>query len=56
MDIVARQLEKNAGAGDLIVVNPWFLGVSFNCGYWSRLYAKVGHDPDHFRASFIAMI
>lgn len=33
MDIVARQLEKNAGAGDLIVVNPWFLGVSFNWYY-----------------------
>lgn len=33
MDIVARQLEKNASASDLIVVNPWYLGVSFDWHY-----------------------
>jgi hypothetical protein len=33
IDIVAAYVEKNAHAGDLVVVNPWSLGVSFNRYY-----------------------
>lgn len=33
MDIVASTLEKSAGKDDLIVVNPWYLAVSFQWHY-----------------------
>ncbi|MDP9121796.1 MAG: hypothetical protein M3O15_10610, partial [Acidobacteriota bacterium] len=33
MDLVARQVERQAAAADLVVVNPWFHGVSFNRYY-----------------------
>ncbi|MBN1391747.1 MAG: hypothetical protein JW947_02980 [Sedimentisphaerales bacterium] len=33
VDIAALTLEKSAGANDLIVVNPWYLGVSFQRYY-----------------------
>jgi hypothetical protein len=33
MDIVARNLAEAARPNDLIVVNPWFLGVAFNWYY-----------------------
>jgi hypothetical protein len=33
IDVVARQLEEKAKPDDLIVVNPWYLGVSFNWYY-----------------------
>jgi hypothetical protein len=33
MDIAALTLEKSAGKNDLIVVNPWYLGVSFQRYY-----------------------
>ena len=33
VDLVARQLEERAQPNDLVVVNPWMLGVSFNRYY-----------------------
>ena len=33
IDIVARKLEQEAGRNDLIVVNPWSLGISFQWYY-----------------------
>ena len=33
IDIVAQKLQKDAGPDDLIVVNPWSVGVSFNWYY-----------------------
>ena len=33
IDMVARKLEQDAKPTDLIVVNPWYLGVSFNWYY-----------------------
>jgi hypothetical protein len=33
IDAVARYLQENASPTDLIVVNPWYLGVSFNRYY-----------------------
>ncbi len=33
IDVVAKELEKNASAADLIIVNPWYFGVSFNWYY-----------------------
>jgi len=33
VDLVASHLEANAAAGDLILVNPWFYGVSFHRYY-----------------------
>jgi hypothetical protein len=33
IDLIAAKLESDAAATDLIVVNPWYLGVSFNWYY-----------------------
>jgi hypothetical protein len=33
VDLVAEMIHRRAGPNDLIVVNPWFLGVSFNRYY-----------------------
>jgi hypothetical protein len=33
VDLVARKLEQSAQPGDLIVMNPWFCGISFNWYY-----------------------
>jgi hypothetical protein len=33
IDLVAQKLQQDARASDLIVVNPWFLGISFNWYY-----------------------
>jgi hypothetical protein len=33
IDIIARMLQEKASPGDLIVVNPWFFGLSFNRYY-----------------------
>jgi len=33
MDLVARKLEASAESGDLILVNPWYFGVSFRHYY-----------------------
>jgi hypothetical protein len=36
IDIVARQLERSAGANDLIVVSPWQFGIPFSWYYHGR--------------------
>jgi len=33
VDLVAEMIHRQAGPNDLVVVNPWFLGVSFNRYY-----------------------
>ena len=33
IDLIAQKLQKDAGPNDLIVLNPWSLGVSFNWYY-----------------------
>jgi len=33
IDLVAQKLQQDARASDLIIVNPWFLGISFNWYY-----------------------
>lgn len=36
IDLVAQKLQQEASLNDLIVVNPWFVGVSFNWYYRGR--------------------
>lgn len=36
IDLVAQKLQEEARPNDLIVVNPWFVGVSFNWYYHGR--------------------
>lgn len=33
IDVIARKLEKDVAPNDLIIVNPWYLGVTFNHYY-----------------------
>jgi len=33
IDVIAQELEQNAQPGDLIVLNPWYYGVTFNWYY-----------------------
>jgi hypothetical protein len=47
-DLVARHLEEHAGDQDLVLVNPWFLGVSFHRYYqgkarWETIPALEDH-------------
>ena len=37
MDLVVAELEKDASPNDLVVVNPWYLGVSFQWHYHGAL-------------------
>jgi len=48
IDIIAQQLEKDGRSSDLIVVNPWSLGISFNHYYhgmnrWTTVPAMSDH-------------
>src|SRR6185436_19112390 len=36
MDLVAAKLEASAAADDLIIVNPWYLGVGFHYHFHGR--------------------
>ena len=36
LDLVAQRLEADAGAGDLILVDPWYIGVGFHHYYHGR--------------------
>ena len=48
IDAIARALEQQARPNDLIVVNPWFVGVSFNRYYHgSTRWITVPEISDH---------
>jgi len=48
IDIVAARLEKDARPNDLIVVNPWWLGISFNHYYHGKnRWITVPEISDH---------
>ncbi|HYH47463.1 MAG TPA: hypothetical protein VEG34_17415 [Thermoanaerobaculia bacterium] len=48
VDLVASRLEANAAEGDLVLVNPWFYGVSFQRYYQGRArWMTVPSLPDH---------
>jgi hypothetical protein len=48
VDLVASRLEANAVEGDLVLVNPWFYGVSFQRYYQGRArWMTVPNLPDH---------
>lgn len=52
VDLVARYLAQTARPGDLIVVNPWFVGLTFGRYYdgtarWTTI-PPVGHPRHHF--------
>jgi hypothetical protein len=48
IDFVARKLEKVARPNDLIVVNPWWLGISFNWYYHGAVnWVTVPTMNDH---------
>ena len=53
IDLVAQKLQQDARADDLIVINPWFLGISFNRSYhgvtpWLTLPAIGEHRIHRF--------
>lgn len=53
IDIVAQSLEREIGANDLIVLNPWFLGVAFNRYYhgpapWLTIPVIADHRVHRF--------
>jgi hypothetical protein len=48
IDIVAHKLEQEAVPGDLIVVNPWSLGISFNWYYHGSVrWLTLPNISDH---------
>lgn len=48
VDLVASRLEASAAEGDLVLVNPWFYGVSFHRYYQGRArWMTVPNLPDH---------
>src|SRR5207244_6435469 len=52
-DIVARKLEESAQLRDVIIANPWFLGISFNWYYhgntpWITCPTMVDHRMHRF--------
>lgn len=49
VDLVAQQLEKEAGPGDFVIVNPWFCGITFDRYYkgaasWNTLPPLKDHS------------
>lgn len=53
LDVIARSLEQRAGPGDLVVVNPWYSGVTFARYYhgaapWVTLPDVGGHQFQHY--------
>ncbi len=48
VDLVASHLEKSVDEGDLVLVNPWFFGVSFHRYYQGRArWMTVPNLEDH---------
>jgi len=48
VDLVAHHLEQNAAARDLVLVNPWFCGISFQRYYQGRaLWLTIPSLADH---------